>query len=104
MPSPLSVKGAKKQTNRGLLPVLLVLLLNMDAAIKEINDIREIIANLPVETVREIRDFAFYLADRDARRKALVERVLKAEKDPDTITCHSAEEFLQAIESADDND
>ena len=76
----------------------------MNSAIKEIEDIREILLNLPVETVREIRDFAFYLADRDARRKALVERVLKAEKEPDTVTCHSAEEFLQAIESADDDD
>jgi hypothetical protein len=76
----------------------------METAIKEIEDIRGILANLPVETVREIRDFAFYLADREKRRKALVERVLKAEQQHDSVLCTSVAEAMQAIYNTPDED
>lgn len=59
---------------------------------------------LPKSVLQELRTFMDYLADREKRRKALAERVLKAEKNPDTITCHSADEFIKAIENAEDND
>jgi hypothetical protein len=70
----------------------------------EIEQIKEILPLLPETALHEIRDFAFYLADREERRRALVARVLKAEQEPDTVTCRSAEEFMKAIESAEDDD
>ncbi|MEW6213998.1 MAG: hypothetical protein AB1478_02150 [Nitrospirota bacterium] len=77
----------------------------MKTAVNEIEHIKEMLPTLSKSALHELRIFMDYLADREKRRKALVERVLKAEKKPDTITCHSAEEFIRAIESAeDDND
>jgi hypothetical protein len=54
--------------------------------------------------VHEVRGFAAYLADRERRRKELVERVLKAEQEHDSIICNSAEEATQAIYNTPDND
>lgn len=76
----------------------------MKTAVDEINGLSEILSSLPDYALNEIRDFAFYLADRERRRKELVERVLKAEKEPDTVTCHSIDEFMQAIENSEDDD
>lgn len=52
---------------------------------------------LPKKRVQQVRDFAAYLLDRERRHKALVKRVLKAEKKPDTITCNTVQEAMQAI-------
>ncbi len=77
----------------------------METAIDEIELIKNILSRLPKSVLHEVRDFAAYLADRERRRKALVERVLKAEQEPDTVECKSPEEFIQAIEQAEiDND
>jgi hypothetical protein len=77
----------------------------METTIDEIELIKNILSGLPKSALHEVRDFAAYLADRERRHKALVERVLKAEKEPDTVECKSPEEFLQAIEQAEiDND
>lgn len=76
----------------------------MKTAVAEIKQIKDILSMLPESAVHEVRDFAAYLVDRERRRKKLVERVLKAEQNPDTVICSSAEEFLQAIESVEDDD
>lgn len=76
----------------------------MEATIKEIEQIKEILFNLPEPALHEIRDFAFYLADRERRRKALVERIRKAEENPDSIICNSVEEAMQAIYNTPDDD
>lgn len=77
----------------------------METTIDEIELIKNILSGLPKSALHEVRDFVAYLADRERRRKALVERVLKAEKEPDTVKCTSPEEFIQAIEQAEiDND
>ena len=77
----------------------------MKTAVNEIEHIKEMLPMLSKTALHEFRTFTAYLADREKRHKLLVERVLKAEKVPDTITCHSAEEFIRAIENAeDDND
>jgi len=68
----------------------------MDTATKEINDIREILPELPVEALREIKDFAFYLADRAQRRRKFVEEVRRAEQEP-PIRFKSVEEAMAAI-------
>lgn len=70
----------------------------------EISDIDEMLRLLPEQALHEIRDFTAYLVDRERRRKALVERVLKAEQNPDTVTCNTPEEFIEAILSADDEE
>lgn len=70
--------------------------MHMDTATKEINDITQLIANLPVETVREIRDFAFYLADKEQRHKKFVEEVSAAEQEP-PIRFKSVKDAMAAI-------
>ncbi|MBI4685801.1 MAG: hypothetical protein HY755_11475 [Nitrospirae bacterium] len=76
----------------------------MSTTTKDIEHIKEMLPMLPEPALHELRTFMDYLADRERRRKKLVERVLKAEQNPDTVMCSSAEEFLQAIESAEDDD
>jgi len=59
---------------------------------------------LPETARKEVRDFTAYLLDRERRRKALVDRVLTAEQNPDFVECKNPEEFIQAILNAPDDD
>lgn len=68
----------------------------MKTSVNEIENIKEILSILPESALQEIRDFAFYLADREKRRKALEERVLKAETEP-PIRFASAEDAVKAV-------
>lgn len=76
----------------------------MDTAIDEIEYIKNILSRLPESVVHEVRDFAAYLADRERRRKALVDRVLKAENQHDSVICLTPEEAMQAILNYQDDD
>ncbi len=76
----------------------------MNATANEIEHIKEILPSLSETALHELRAFTDYLADRERRRKALVERVLKAEQNPDVIECKTPEEFMQAILNAPDDD
>ncbi len=77
----------------------------MSSTTNEIEHIKEVLPLLPVTALHELMAFADYLADREKRRKALVERVLKAEREPDSVICNSVEEAMQAIlNTADDDD
>jgi len=76
----------------------------MNTAVRKIDDIKEILATLPESALYEVRDFAFYLADRERRRRELVERVRKAEENPDSVICNSVEEAMQAIYNTPDDD
>ncbi len=76
----------------------------MNTAVSEIERIKEILPMLPETALHELRAFTDYLADRERRRKALVERVLKAEREPDSVICNSVEEAMQAILNAPDDD
>jgi len=70
---------------------------------KEIEHINELLPKLSEPALIEVRDFIGYILEKQKKRKAFVDRVLKAEKEPDTVTCNSAEEFIQAIENAEDD-
>jgi hypothetical protein len=70
----------------------------------EITDIDELFKMLPKTARQEVRDFMGYLLDRERRRKALIERVHKAEQEPDVVECKTPEEFTQAIINAPDKD
>jgi predicted DNA-binding transcriptional regulator len=70
----------------------------------EISEIDEMLKMLPKTVRQEVRDFTAYLLDRERRRKKLVERVLKAEQNPDIVECKTPEEFVQAIINAPDDD
>lgn len=70
----------------------------------EITNIDEMLKMLPKTALREVRDFTAYLLDRERRHKALVERVLKAEQEPDMVECRTPEEFMQAILNAPEDD
>lgn len=69
----------------------------------EISDIDKMILKLPEEKIQEVRDFVDFLLEKEKKRKAFEERVLKAKKGP-YIECHSVEEFMQAIYNAEDED
>lgn len=75
----------------------------MKTSTNEIDHIKEMLPALSETALHELRTFTDYLADRERRHKKLVERVKKAEENPDTVICNSAEEFLQAIESTEDD-
>lgn len=68
----------------------------MNTTVDEIEHLKDILSQLPESAVREVRDFAAYLADRERRRKALVERVLKAEQEP-PIRFESVEDAVKAV-------
>jgi uncharacterized protein VirK/YbjX len=76
----------------------------MNTTANEIDHIKDILSHLPESALHELRTFVDYLADRERRRKELVERVLKAEQEHDSIICNSAEEAMQAIYNTPDND
>jgi|GEM_PF-962777 len=76
----------------------------MNTTVDEIEHLKDILSLLPESAVREVKDFAAYLADRERRRKALVERVLKAEKEHNSVICNSVEEAMQAIYNTPDDD
>ena len=68
----------------------------MTTTVTKIDNIKELLARLPEDALAEVRDFTAYLLDRERRRKALEERVLKAEQEP-TIVFETAKEAMQAI-------
>ena len=76
----------------------------MKTAANETEHIKELLPGLSEDILHELRTFIDYLVDRERRRKALVERVLKAEKEPDTVICNSVEEAMQAIYDTPDDD
>ncbi len=76
----------------------------MTTTTKEIENIKEILAALPESALHEAKTFVDYLADRERRRKALVERIRKAEENPDSVICNSVEEAMQAIYNTPDDD
>jgi len=53
----------------------------MKSATEEIKHIEEILTSLPEDALLEVKDFAFYLSDRERRRKRLEKRVQAAEKE-----------------------
>lgn len=76
----------------------------MNSTANEIEHIKEVLPLLPVTALHELRAFTDYLVDREKRRKALVERVLKAEQNPDVVECKTPEEFMQAILNTPDDE
>lgn len=76
----------------------------MKPTVNEIDRIKEILPTLSETALHELRAFVDYLADRERRRRELVERVLKAEREPDVVECRTPEEFIQAILNTPDDD
>lgn len=76
----------------------------MNTTANEIEYIKEMLPMLSETELHELKDFTAYLIDRNRRRKELVERVLKAEQNPDTVVCTSPEEFVQAIMNVNDKE
>ncbi|MBI4689278.1 MAG: hypothetical protein HY754_03280 [Nitrospirae bacterium] len=64
--------------------------------INEAEYIKEMLPVLSETALRELRTFTDYLADRERRRKALVERVLKAEKEK-PIRFKAVKDAMKAI-------
>lgn len=76
----------------------------MNTEVNEIEHAKEVLPMLSETALHELRAFVDYLVDRERRRKELVERVQKAEQNPDVVECRSPEEFIQAILNAPDDD
>jgi hypothetical protein len=65
-----------------------------------IEQITDILSRLPEEKVKETADFVSFLAQKDQKYRAFVERILEIEKEP-IITCTSVEEVIKATLDAD---
>ena len=63
----------------------------------EISDIDEMLIELPKKRIQEVRDFVGYLLDKEKKRKAFEERILKIERESDTVTFDSVEEAMNTI-------
>jgi hypothetical protein len=70
----------------------------------DISDIDEMLPDLPEERIKEVRHYIGYLIEKERKRKGFEERILKIERESDTIECHSVEEAMQAILNAPDDD
>jgi len=68
----------------------------MNATVNEIEHIKEMLPKLSDPALVEVRDFIRYILEKQKKRKAFVDRVLKAEKET-PIRFRSAEEAMQAI-------
>jgi hypothetical protein len=74
----------------------------MDTAIKEIEDIKAMLTLLSEPALQETRDFIQYLLEKQKKRKAFVDRVLKAEKET-PIRYKSVDDAVKAVfDEADD--
>lgn len=65
----------------------------------EISDIGEMLHKLPKRRIQEVRDFVGYLIEKEKKRKAFEERVLKAVSEPDAVEFDTLEEAMDAIRS-----
>ena len=68
----------------------------METTINKIDSLKDILIQLSDEKIQEVYDFAAFLAEREAKRKAFIEETLKAEKEP-TIRYESVEDAVKAI-------
>jgi len=68
----------------------------MDTAIKEIEDIKAMLTLLSEPALQETRDFIQYLLEKQKKRKAFVDRVLKAEKET-PIRYKSVDDAVKAV-------
>ncbi len=62
----------------------------------DISEIDEMLQNLPAERIHEVRDFVGYLLEKEKKRKAFEERVLKAAKEP-RIRFETVEDAVKAV-------
>lgn len=62
----------------------------------EISDIDEMLLNLPDERIQEVRDYVGYLLEKEKKRKAFEERVLKAEQET-PIRFETVEDAVKAV-------
>jgi len=77
----------------------------MNTTANEIENIKELLPMLSETFLHEVKDFTQYLLEKQKKRKAFEEQVLKAEQGPYT-EYHTVEEVMQAIRNApeDEND
>ncbi|MBI5632131.1 MAG: hypothetical protein HZA15_01460 [Nitrospirae bacterium] len=74
----------------------------MNTAIREIEDIRGMLTLLSEPALQETRDFVQFLLEKQKKRKAFVDRVLKAEKET-PIRYRSVDDAVKAIFDEADN-
>jgi hypothetical protein len=67
--------------------------------VAEIDRIKEMLNKLSESALAEVGDFVAFLLEKEKKRKALVERVSKAEQEP-SVTFESPEDAMQAILNA----
>ncbi len=68
----------------------------METTANKIDSLKEILFRLSEEKVQEVYDFASFLAEKEAKRKAFIKETLEAEKEP-TITYESVNDAVKAI-------
>ena len=71
----------------------------MENTATEIDRIKAMLNKLPGDALAEVGDFVAFLLEKEKKRKAFVERVLKVEQEP-SVTFESPEDAMQAILNA----
>lgn len=71
----------------------------MENTMIKIDTIREMLSKLSDSALEEVSDFIAFLLEKEHKRKAFIERVLQAEKEP-TIKFNTPEEAMKAILNA----
>jgi hypothetical protein len=69
----------------------------METTATQIDNIKEMLTRLSDGALTEVRDFVTFLLEKERKRKAFEERVLKIEQKSDTMVFESAEEAMRAI-------
>ena len=69
-----------------------------------IANIDNLLSQLPEKRLQEVLDIVGYFLEKEKKHKAFVERVLKAERESDSVICNSVEEAMQVIFNAPDDD
>lgn len=64
-----------------------------------IDEIKEMLEGLSEEGIQEVKDFIFFLKEKEAKKKAFEERILKIEAESDTATFNTAREAMEAIKN-----
>lgn len=62
----------------------------------EISEIDEILLRLPEDCVKEVKDFADYLFEREKKRQAFTERVSQAKQEP-SLEFKSVDDLMKAV-------
>ncbi|MGR3177733.1 MAG: DUF2281 domain-containing protein [Candidatus Anammoxibacter sp.] len=74
----------------------------MNPIAEQSEKIEQMLNELSTDAIAEVIDFVEFLREKERKRKAFAERVLKIERESDTVSYTSAEDAMKAIRDWDE--